>query len=770
MRTITCLLTMAIALLANAADAQPEGRRRAVLVGINDYSASELRVRQPPAADREWRNLSGAVNDVVALREMLVLLYGFERSDVVTLTDQSATRTAILQSLEHLAGSAAKGDVLMFYFAGHGSQMRNSLSDEPDKLDETIVPADSRAGGADIRDKELRMFFNRILDRGARLTVILDNCYSGSGARGLTSGARPRGLNAYLRDIAERTTVGPRPEDRGALILSAAQDSDRAWETRDEEGKMHGAFSWAWIRAVRDSSPGESAFETFLRAQARLRAEMPFQEPVLAGNAEARLQPFLGVRRDRQGDRTVVGIEKVRDGTVFVQGGWANGLSLGSELRLLNDRESEIRLTITALRGLARSEARVQPTGGALPRTIRSGGLLEVVGWAAPPGRPLRVWMPRLSLNVEDITTLARELEHVAARRGIHWINDPTESTPTHLLRRGSREWELIGPNGEIQRVGPDESDVYLAVTKIPATASLFVQLPAPAVWIDELAIGCGDTRGAIHAADGADDADYILVGRYADHALGYAWIRPLVRSSDRRKSGLPLRTAWLTENDGERDAMHIVIGDAIRRLRRIHAWHLLESPAEMRFPYRLGIRADRDRQWSGDSVVGEEKYELVLRAASESLPRARPRYIYAFTIDSFGKSVLLFPRNGSVENRFPLPVATSADPPAEISLGAPGTFEVVPPYGVDTYFLLTTDDPLPNPWILEWDGVRAGTRPRTGIEELLLITGSGARSRFRSVTSTWSIERVVVESVPRKKATISDSRATNSRRSCLSN
>src|SRR5206468_3725245 len=120
------------------------------------------------------------VNDVNTMRDMLVALYGFDRNDIVTVTDQAATRDAILGDLERLVNAAAKDDVILFYYAGHGSQVRNSSSEERDKLDESLVPADSRAGAPDIRDKELRILFNRILDRGARLTVILDNCHSSS--------------------------------------------------------------------------------------------------------------------------------------------------------------------------------------------------------------------------------------------------------------------------------------------------------------------------------------------------------------------------------------------------------------------------------------------------------------------------------------------------------------------------------------------------------------------------------------------------------------
>src|SRR4051812_40104256 len=248
--------------LATELNAQTPGRRRALLIAINDYSASTISTRPlaPPAPGRDWPNLSGAVTDAGILQQMLPPLYGFDPHDVVTLIDQSATRNAILRAVDELLlKPAEKGDVLLFYFAGHGSQVRNSLSDEPDKLDESLVPADSRLGVPDIRDKELRRLFNLILDRGARLTVILDNCHSGSGARGLMTGLRPRGLKADRRDVADSSGYGPRPEERGALVLSAAEDFDRAWETRDEEGTFHGAFTWALLRAMRDAEPNEPA-------------------------------------------------------------------------------------------------------------------------------------------------------------------------------------------------------------------------------------------------------------------------------------------------------------------------------------------------------------------------------------------------------------------------------------------------------------------------------------------------------------------------------
>jgi hypothetical protein len=737
-----------------AASLDAAAARRALLIGINDYTASHFaRPRLPPPADRDWPDLNGAVTDADALRQMLVLLYGFEERDVVTLTDQRATREAILRALDQqLVRPAAKGDTLLFYYAGHGSQVRNSQSDEADRMDESIVPADSRAGARDIRDKELRPLFDAILQHGARLTIIFDNCHSGSGARGLPTGARPRGIRADLRDVADRSRA-PRPEDRGALVLSATQDFDNAWETRDAAGTFHGTFSWAMLRAIRDATAGESASDTFLRAQARMRGETPFQQPVMAGNPEARLSALFGARADRRDDRTVVFVEKVQsDGTVIVQGGWAHGLAPGCELRVVSDRDIAARLRVTSILGLGRSEARIDP-GRTLPLAVKPGAMLEVAGWAASPAASLRVWTPRVSGKIAAIASLARRLYVEATRRGVRWVTDPTDVTPTHVLRRGDSDWELLA-NGRVERLGGDPGAAIAAVIKLPAGSSLFVQFPAPAAMIDGIAIGPGSDREGIDPVNRADDADYILLARYANHRLEYAWLRPAVSASDRRKSPLPLRSDWIAEDERDRTLRDSVakLREGVLRLRRIQGWNLLESPAGERSAYRLALRRATTGELAKDVLIGDEQYEVVLYSPGALPARVRQRYVYVFVIDSFGKTTLLFPQGGSVENR--LPIALPA--PRMIRLGDDASFEVAPPYGVDTYLLLTTDEPLPDPWILQSDAVRtrAPASP-TPLEQLLILAGAPARTGFVVTPASWSIDRAVFESVaPRHKAT----------------
>jgi len=728
-------LKIAFVLMMFAAPAAAAPHRLALLIGINDYTASRLTTIRASAPDRDWPNLSGAVNDTAAMRELLVLLHGFDARDIVMLNDQSATRSAMLSAANRLAAAATKDDVVFFYFAGHGSQVRNSKSDEPDKLDESIVPADSRRGADDIRDKELRRVFNAILDRGAHLTVMIDACHSGSAARGLLTLARPRGIRPDLRDVADGGDYGPRPENRGALVISASHDDEEAREARDDRQTMHGAFTWAWMRAMRDAAPDEPAMETFTRAQARLRAEMPFQNPVLAGESAQRRGPFLGTGNAVRAARITFVVERVRgDGTAVISGGWVHGITAGSELRVAGDR-SQPPLTVTTLLGLDRCEARVPAA-----THVRGGNLLELTGWAAPPPRPLRVAIPRLPAGVNDVAPFARRAAAIAAENDLAWITDPTVRTPEHLLRRAGTRWELLDAAGHASSFGSD-GDALHALAGLRRGTSLFVQLPATEMLAAQIA-----GPAVIEVVGNAEDADYVLAGRFVQHHVEYAWVRPNARHSDRHASGLPLRTTWITDAGGD---TAFALRHRALRLHKIEAWSLLESPPEGRWPYRLVLRREGDGQLAADggSVAGNDTYALELQAGSPVAARTGRRHVYVFTIDSYGQSVLLFPVSGSVENHFPL--AGAAKPPPVIALGA--KFEIAPPYGVDTYILLATDEPFADPWILQWDGVR-GPMPitTTALERLVALTSSTSRGVPVLTPATWSIERIVIESVRR--------------------
>jgi hypothetical protein len=301
---------------------------------------------------------------------------------------------------------------------------------------------------------------------------------------------------------------------------------------------------------------------------------------------------------------------------------------------------------------------------------------------------------------------------------------------------------ELVAVGEAPVRVAADAAAI---VVKIPPESRLFVQLPAPAALLREIAIGPGTEHDSVEEATSSEAADYVLVGRAVRAGVEYAWVRPDVHRDDAGQSPLPPRTDWIAPLDIAEAGL--VLQHAILRLHKILAWHLLPSPPDSPSPYRLALLRPQDRVVVRDGrMTGRQTYPLVLRAAATPLrSKIRPRYFYVFGIDSFGRSVLLFPLGGSVENHFP--IDAEKQPPAEIPIG---TVTVNPPYGSDTYVLLSTDESLPNPSVLEWAGVRTrGPKGATPLEELLSRTGGASRSMTPCPTPpNWSIDRVVMTSV----------------------
>ena len=67
----------------------------------------------------------------------------------------------------------------MFFYLGHGSQVRDHDGDELDGYDESLLPVDYETEGR-ILDDELNVIIVRPLPRGATLHAIIDSCFSGT--------------------------------------------------------------------------------------------------------------------------------------------------------------------------------------------------------------------------------------------------------------------------------------------------------------------------------------------------------------------------------------------------------------------------------------------------------------------------------------------------------------------------------------------------------------------------------------------------------------
>ena len=280
-----------------ATPASSGGRRLALCVGIDAYPAPE-------------HQLAGCVNDAKNWQRTLAAL-GFETQ---LLVDAEASRATLERELNKLVGESRSGDVIVFQYAGHGTQAPDLNGDEDDNADEALCPVDFASGALYI-DDDIAELFARIPD-GVNMTCFMDCCHSGTNTRfavGLSPGevARPSGTKARFVKLTPAIAEAHkrfRLQFRGA---SRALNSGGAQRMRDVkfsacmdhqvalESGGNGDFTRRAIKVLGAGIQGMS-HEAFLR---RVLAEFgsgAAQDPLLDCADEARkellLQPQAGIR------------------------------------------------------------------------------------------------------------------------------------------------------------------------------------------------------------------------------------------------------------------------------------------------------------------------------------------------------------------------------------------------------------------------------------------------------------------------------------------
>ena len=139
----------------------------ALLIGSN-YTAT-------PSAQ-----LSGCINDIVNMRNMLIDSYGYLASNITMLRDDDRsrlpTKANILAAIANNIAKSGAADTLWIHYSGHGTQIRATDAYEPDGLDECIVPCDYNTKGV-IDDNAL---FNLIRAAKCKLIMCFDSCHNGT--------------------------------------------------------------------------------------------------------------------------------------------------------------------------------------------------------------------------------------------------------------------------------------------------------------------------------------------------------------------------------------------------------------------------------------------------------------------------------------------------------------------------------------------------------------------------------------------------------------
>lgn len=164
----------------------------AVMVGISDYPGTG---NDLPLTAEDARKLQQALQR-----------QGTLAAESVTLIDGQATRAGLRQAFQRVAAAAGPDDLFLFFYSGHGNQVRSQVSaTEPDGKNETIEMVDGS-----ITDDELNEMFQQVRSNTALL--VLDSCFSGGFARDVVSRPGVMGLFSSEEDltssVAEKFQAG----------------------------------------------------------------------------------------------------------------------------------------------------------------------------------------------------------------------------------------------------------------------------------------------------------------------------------------------------------------------------------------------------------------------------------------------------------------------------------------------------------------------------------------------------------------------------------
>ncbi|MCC5618358.1 caspase family protein [Nostoc sp. CHAB 5836] len=253
--------------------AQPSPRKLALLIGINQYP-------KIPA-------LSGCLTDVELQRELLIHRFGFQGSDILTLTEEQASREFIEAAFwDHLGKQAKLGDVVVFHFSGYGSRVK--LETSPDAMQNALVPAKLR------KDPQNEKIVNYILEETLlrllrslptdRVTAVLDTSYyAPSTLLGLKIRALQESVEVKLAaeelDFLQQLKTQNLPST--PIVLAATSEPKQSAREGLFSGFSAGLFTYALTQYLWEFTPATTIKVAFSHVENSLFKLGSKQQPAL---------------------------------------------------------------------------------------------------------------------------------------------------------------------------------------------------------------------------------------------------------------------------------------------------------------------------------------------------------------------------------------------------------------------------------------------------------------------------------------------------------
>ena len=212
--------------------------KKALLVGINYYSVSGCR-------------LNGCINDIVNMKNTLIANYGYTENDIIMLRDDSTayrqpTAQNIVGWLNALVAISSQCEEIWFHYSGHGSQIRDTNSDEKTGYDSVIVPLDFQSVGVVTDD----LIFSLVKNAKCRTMLLFDSCNSGS-VCDLKWSYEYKSENNYTRSQINNFAVS----NPNIFCFSGCKDNQTSADIYDTVDKQYeGAFTDCFVNALKNNN------------------------------------------------------------------------------------------------------------------------------------------------------------------------------------------------------------------------------------------------------------------------------------------------------------------------------------------------------------------------------------------------------------------------------------------------------------------------------------------------------------------------------------
>ena len=199
---------------------QPTNNNSALLVGIN-YIGTE-------------HELSGCINDTNTIHSIVSHLY----KNITLLTDDAVLkpdRNTILHYFTQMLLSSSAGDVLFFFYSGHGSYILDKNNDEKTGYDQMILPCDLNP----IVDDEFNDIIKSTLKKDVTLICLFDSCYSGSMLDLKYQYMDSLENNDFTQQSNQSDTLG------NVIMISGCSDIQTSVDALIDKNRQ-GAMTWAF--------------------------------------------------------------------------------------------------------------------------------------------------------------------------------------------------------------------------------------------------------------------------------------------------------------------------------------------------------------------------------------------------------------------------------------------------------------------------------------------------------------------------------------------